>query len=84
MLSERDPVVADTGGFTAGGRKVFAAGGVEVCEVVSSGFSSVGDVASITGIDFWASRSRFPIGPRPTVSPTAKPITANNSTIAAI
>ena len=36
-LSERDPVVSDASGFSAGGRKVFAAGGVEVCEAVWSG-----------------------------------------------
>jgi hypothetical protein len=34
-LSERDPGVAGAGAFTVGVRKVFAAGGVEVCEVFS-------------------------------------------------
>jgi len=83
-LSERDSSVFGAGAFTAGVVKVFAAGGVEVREVVSPGrLGSAGDVASTASIDFWASRWRFPSGPRPTVSPTVKLITANKITTAA-
>src|SRR5215469_737354 len=55
-------------------------GGVGVREVDSFARSgSVGDLASIATIDFGAARRRFPCGPRPTVSPTAKAITANKN-----
>jgi hypothetical protein len=62
-------------------RMVFAACGAEVREVVSPGrFGSAGGVASTVGIDFWVSQRRFPSGPRPTVSPTVKAITAKKNT----
>ncbi len=84
MLSERDSSVFGAGAFTAGVLKVFAAGGVEVREVVSPGrLGSAGDVASTASIDFWTSRRRFPSGARPTVSPTIKLITADKITNAA-
>jgi len=52
-LSERDPAVVGAGAFTVGVRKVFAAGGVEVSEVVSLGrLGSAGDVASTASGDF--------------------------------
>lgn len=55
-------------------------GGLGVREVDSSARSgSVGDLASIATIDFGAPRGRLPCGPRPTVSPTAKAITANKN-----
>jgi hypothetical protein len=80
-LSERDSSLSDAGGFTAGVMKVFVAGGVEVGEVDSPGrLGSAGDVASTARIDFWASRRCFPSGSRPTVSPTARLITANKNT----
>jgi hypothetical protein len=83
-LSERDSSVSCTDGFTAGVLNVSAAGRVEVPEVTSSGRSgSAGDVASTASIDFWGSRRRFPSGPRPPVSPTAKTITANKNATAA-
>ena len=64
--------------------KVFAAGGVEVREVVSPWrLGTAGDAASTASIDVWASGRRFPSGPRPTVSPTVKLITANKITNAA-
>ena len=79
-LSERDSSVSCADGFTAGVLKVSAAGGVEVLEVNSSGrLDSAGEVASTASIDFWGSRRRFPSGPRPAVSPTVKPITANKN-----
>jgi len=82
--SMRDSSVSGAGGFTAGVLKGFAAGGVEVREVVSPGrLGSAGDVASIASIEFWASRRRFPSGARPTVSPTARLITANKNIIEA-
>ena len=53
-------------------------GGVAVRDVDSFARSgSVGDLESIATIDFGA--GRFPCGPRPTVSPTAKAITANKN-----
>ena len=56
-------------------------GGVEDCEVISLGrFGSAGEAASPGNIDFCASRSCFPSGPRPTVSPTVRLITANKNT----
>jgi hypothetical protein len=62
-------------------RKVFAPGGVEVREVVSPGrLGSARDGASTASIEFWASRRRFPSGPRPTVSPTVKASTADKNT----
>jgi hypothetical protein len=83
-LSELDSSVFGAGVFTAGVCKVFAAGGVEAREVVSSGrFGSAGDVASTARFDLWASRERFPSGPRPTASPTIKLVTANKITNAA-
>jgi hypothetical protein len=83
-LSERDAGVAGAGGFTAGVRKEFAAGEVEVREVVSPArFSSAGDVGSTAGIDFWVSWRRFASGPRPTVNPTERLITANKKATAA-
>ena len=52
-LSERDSSVAVAGGFTAGVLKVFAADGLEVREVVSSGrLDGAGDVVSTANIDF--------------------------------
>jgi hypothetical protein len=82
--SERDSSVFGVGGFTAGVLSVFAAGGAEVREVISPGrLGRAGNVASTASIDFWASRRRFPSGPRPTVSQTMKPITANKNTNAA-
>jgi hypothetical protein len=54
---------------------------VEVRDVISPArLGSAGDVASTARIDFGASRRRFPTGPRPIVSPTVKPITANENT----
>jgi hypothetical protein len=83
-LSERDSSISVAGGFTAGVLNVFVAGGVEVGEVISPGrLGSAGDLASTADIDFWASRRRFPSGPRPTVSPMVKPINANKNTSAA-
>jgi len=64
--------------------KVFAAGGAGAREVVSPGrLGTAGDAASTASIDVWASGRRFPSGPRPTVSPTVKLITANKITNAA-
>ena len=82
--SMRDSSVSGAGGFAAGVLKVFASGGVEVREVVSPRrLVTAGDVASTASIDFWASRRRIPSGPRPTVSPTVRLITANKNTTAA-
>src|ERR1700675_2394517 len=83
-LSGRNSSVSNADGFTAGVLEVLAAGGVEIGEVVSPGrLGGAGGVASTAKIDFWASRGRFPSGPRPIVSPTVKPITTNKNTTAA-
>jgi|SRR5580698_6691583 hypothetical protein len=83
-LSEGDSSVSCADGLTAGVFNVSAAGRVEVLEVTSSGRSGcAGDLASTASIDFWGSRRRFPSGPRPPVSPTAKTITANKNATAA-
>jgi hypothetical protein len=82
--SMRDSSVSCAGGLTAGVLKVFTDGGVEVRELVSLGrSSSAGDVASAASIDFWTSRRRFPSGPRPTVNPRVRLITAKKNTIVA-
>ena len=56
-------------------------GGMEVGEVVSLGrLVSAGEVTSTARIDFWVSRRGLAREPRPTVSPTVKPITASKNT----
>jgi len=82
--SMRDSSVSSAGGFTAGVLKVFAASEVEVREVVSPGrLSSAVDVASTAGVDFRVSLRPVPSGPRPTVSTTARLVTANKNATAA-
>jgi hypothetical protein len=59
-------------------------GGVEVAKVVSPGrLGSAGEAVSTARIDFWVYRSGLARRPRPSVSPTVKPITASKQTKAA-
>ena len=78
MLS-RNSSVSGVDGFTAGVSKVSAADGLDVGEAVSPERSGgAGDVASAAS-GFSVSRRLLPSGPRPTVSPSVKLITANKS-----